>query len=141
MSSRLGTVWYWLGVAVAVALILAAVLWNAWTFNQHSVAQRQLDSLGVDLATASGDDPVPGSPEAAELELLIDADRRGILEESFQALLTEPQKRALAVARHDRVTEQAGDRQISLIFGVMLILGGIVVYFLGRRARRGRAKR
>jgi hypothetical protein len=99
MSARLGTVWYWLGIGVAVALVAAAFVWNAWTFNQHRVAQRQLDSLGVALDAAAADVPAPGSPEAAELDLLLDADRRGILEEDFQALLTEPQKRALAVAR------------------------------------------
>ncbi len=136
MSARLGTVWYWLGVGVAIALVAAAVLWNAWTFNQHRMAQQRLGSLGVALTAANGDDPAPGSPAAAELDLLLDADRRGILEENFQALLTEPQKRALAVARHDRLAERAGDRTTSLIFGVMLIAGGLLAYVVGRTARR-----
>ncbi len=136
MSARLGTVCYWLGIGVAIALVAAAVLWNAWTFNQHRVAQRQLNSLGVDVSAAATENPAPGSPEAAELELLLDADRRGILEENFQALLSEPQKRAIAVARRDRLDQRAGERTTSLVVGAALILGAIVAYGVGRRIRR-----
>ncbi len=136
MSARFGTVWYWLGIGAAVALVAAAILWNAWTFNQHRIAQRQLDSLGAALDAAAGEAPAPGSPEAAELELLLDADRRGILEEEFQALLAEPQIRALAVARRDRLDVRAGERTTSLIVGVILILGAIAAFWAGRRARR-----
>ena len=136
MSARLGTVWYWLSVGVAVALVLVAMGWNAWTFSQHSSAQRQLDSSGVDLTVASGERPAPGSPEAAEIELLLDADRRGILDKNFQALLTDPQKRALDRARRERLADKASDRKTSLIFGVVLVLGGIVAIGVGRRMRR-----
>ena len=136
MSARPGTVWYWLGVGVAVALIAAAVLWNAWTFNQHRIAQRQLDSLGVDLSASAADNPASDSAEAAELELLLDADRRGILEENFQALLTAPQKRAIAAARRDRLAERAGDRRISVIVGAIFLLIAFIAYGAGWRGRR-----
>lgn len=136
MTARLGTVWYWLAVGAAVALITAAVLWNGWTFSQHGKAQRQLDSLGVDTAAVVAAPPPSGSAEAIELEILIEADRRGILVEDFQALLTEPQKRALALARRGRVADRADERKTSLIFGVVLILGASFAYWAGRRARR-----
>jgi len=132
MSTRLGTVWYWLGVGAAVALIAAAILWNAWTFNQHRIAQRQLDALGVDPTIVAENQPAADT----ELELLLDADRRGILEGNFIALLTEPQKRALAKARQDRLAETSGARTTSLIFGAILVLLGLVAYGVGRRARR-----
>ena len=136
MSARLVSVWYWLGAGVAVVLVAAALLWNAWTFSQYSSAQRQLDILGVDLTTAAGERPAAGSPDAAEIELLLDADRRGILEENFLALLTDPQKRALADARQEKLADKASDRKTSLIFGVVLFLGGLVVYGIGRRMRQ-----
>ena len=136
MSARLGTVWYWLGVGVAIVLIAAAVLWNAWAFNQHRIAQRQLDSLGVDLSTSEEENPAPGSPEADALDLLLDADRRGILEENFQALLSAPQKRAIAVARRDRLDQRAGERSTSLVVGAVLILGAVIAFWLGHRSRR-----
>ncbi len=63
MSARLGLVWYWLGVGVAVALVVAAVLWNAWTFNQYLVAQRQIQSLAVVPAQAPAEAPAT-APEA-----------------------------------------------------------------------------
>ncbi len=136
MTARSGTVGYWLGVGIAVALIAAAMLWNAWTFNQHSRAQRQLDALNVDSAAAAVSDLAPGSPEAAELEMLLDADRRGILEENFLALLTDSQKRALIVARRGRLEDKAGERNSSLVFGGILILVGLGAYGVGRRTRR-----
>jgi hypothetical protein len=138
MSARLGTVWYWLGVGIAAALVVAAVLWNAWTFNQYRVVQRQIESLGLDAAPAgaSGNGPTAGSPQIAEIELLLEADRRGILDENFEALLTEPQKRALGRARRGRLADKASNRNTSLIFGVVLILGGILAYGVGRTARR-----
>ena len=136
MSARLATVWYWLGVSVAVVLVAAAVLWNAWTFNLQSMAQRQLDSLRVEATAGAAEAPAPGSPEAAELDLLLDADRRGILDENFQALLTDPQKRAIAQARRERLADRAGDRQTSLIFGVVLVLGAVAAFGVGRAIRR-----
>ncbi len=135
MSARLGTLWYWLSVAVAAVLILSAILWNAWTFNQYRMTQRQIDSLGID-ANVAVDEPAAGSPEAAEIDLLLDADRRGILEENFEALLTDPQKRAINRDRRSRLTAKADARRSSLIFGGILILGGIAVYGVGRATRR-----
>lgn len=132
MSVRLGTVWYWLSVGVAVALIAAAILWNAWTFNQHRNAQRQLDAVSVDPTIVAENQP----PADSELDLLLEADRRGILEGTFIELLTEPQKHALAKARTLRLAETAADRQTSLISGVVMVLVGIVVFLAGRRARR-----
>ena len=132
MSARFGTVWYWLGISVAVALIAAAIGWNAWTFNQHRIAQGKLDALGVDPAVVAENQPAINS----ELDLLLDADRRGILEGNFIALLTEPQKHALAKARQDRLADKSGDRKTSLFFGLVMVLAGIVVFFAGRRARR-----
>jgi len=137
MSLRSGTVFYWFCIGVAALLVLVAVLWNGWTFNQHSRAQGQLNALGVDVSESPVADPAPGSPEAAELELLLDADRRGIVEENFLDLLAEPQKRALTVARHDRLNDRAGERKTSLILGVILILGGVVIFGVARKFRRG----
>lgn len=137
MSLRSGTVFYWFCTGVAALLVAAALLWNGWTFNQHSRAQGQLNALGVEVPNSPAADPAPGSPEAAELELLLDADRRGIVEENFLALLAEPQKRALAVVRRDRLNDKAGERKTSLIFGVILILSGVVVFAVARRYRRG----
>ena len=88
------------------------------------------------MTTAAGERPAAGSPDAAEIELLLDADRRGILEENFLALLTDPQKRALADARQEKLADKASDRKTSLIFGVVLFLGGLVVYGIGRRMRQ-----
>jgi hypothetical protein len=135
MSLRSGSVFYWLCTGVAALLVAAALLWNGWTFSQHSRAQGQLKALGVEVSEAPAADPAPGSPEAAELELLLDADRRGIVEENFLALLAEPQKRALAVARRDRLNDRADERKTSLIFGVILILGGVVIFGVARRYR------
>ena len=131
MSVCRGIVWYWLGVGVVVTLVLAAVLWNAWTFNQHRNAQRQLDALGVDPAVVAETEPAADS----ELELLLDADRRGILEGNFIALLTEPQKRALAQARQDRLAVTSGDRKTSLVGGLVMVLVGVFAFLAGRRAR------
>jgi hypothetical protein len=136
MSLRSGTL-YWLCIGVAALLVAAALLWNGWTFNQHSKAQRELGALGVAVSESPAVAPAPGSPEAAELELLLDADRRGILEENFLALTTGAQKRALAVARRDRLNDRADERKTSLIFGVILILAGLVTFGLARRTRRG----
>lgn len=132
MTARLGTIWYWLAVGIAVALITVAVVWNGWTFSQHAKAQRQLDSLGVDVSAAAAAPPAAD----AELELLIEADRRGILGEDFQALLTESQKRGLAQGRRDRLANKAGERKTSLIVGVLLFLGGVIAYGIGRKMRR-----
>ena len=132
MSARFGTVWYWLGISVAVALIAAAIGWNAWTFNQHRIAQGQLDALGVDPAVVAENQPATNS----ELDLLLDADRRGILEGNFIALLTEPQKRSLAKARQDRLADTSADRETSLIFGFVMVLAGVAAFLAGRRARR-----
>lgn len=137
MSLRSGTLFYWLCIGVAALLVAAALLWNGWTLNQHSKAQRELGALGVAVSESSVVAPAPGSPEAAELELLLDADRRGIVEENFLALLAAPQKRALAVARRDRLHDRAGERKTSLIFGVILILSGVVIFGVARRYRRG----
>ena len=107
------------------------------------VPPTQIQSLAVDPAVAAvaGNEPAAGSSEAAEIELLLDADRRGILDENFAALLSEPQKRALAVARRSRLADKAADRNTSLIFGVVLILGGVLAYGVGRAARRRSATR
>ena len=124
MYTRSGTVCYWLSIGVAVVLIAAALLWNAWTFNQRGVAQRQLDALGVDPVIVAENRPA----NDREIDLLLDADRRGILEDNFLALLTDPQKSALAVGRRERLVDKAGDRKTSLIFGVVMILGGLAAY-------------
>lgn len=130
MPRRPGTVAYWTGAGIGVMLVATALLWNAWTFNQHSVAQRQLDALGVDPIVVAEHEPASDG----EIDLLLEADRRGILEDSFIALLTEPQTRALAKARQVRLAETSGGRTTSLIFGFVMALAGIAAFLAGRRA-------
>lgn len=134
MSFHLRTVSYWFGLAAAVILVTIAVLWNAWTFNQYGNVQQQIASISVGPLD-TGDVPSAGSPEAAEIELLLEADRRGILDENFEALLSGPQKRALAVSRQNRLAGVADRRKTSLIFGAFLILAAAVAYGAGRAIR------
>ena len=136
MPARLGKISRWLGSAVAGALVVAAILWNAWTFSQYSAAKRQLDALQLEAIAAPVEPPALDPAAAAELELLRDADRRGILEENFLALLSDRQKRALAEGRRARIADWARARTTSLIFGALLILGGAGFYFVGRTLRR-----
>ena len=124
MSLRSGTVFYWFCIGVAALLVLVAVLWNGWTFNQYSRAQGQLNALGVDVSESPAAEPR--------------CPRHGsYVEENFLGLLAEPQKRALAVARRDRLNDRVGERKTSLIFGVILLLGGAVIFGVARRYRRG----
>jgi hypothetical protein len=130
MPTRPGTVAYWSGASIGVMLVAAALLWNAWTINQHGVAQRQLDALGVDPTVVAENE----ASSDGEIDLLLEADRRGILEDTFIALLTEPQKRALAKARQVRLAETSGGRTTSMIFGFVMALAGIAAFLAGRRA-------
>lgn len=136
MALRLGALWYWLGIAAAILLVAVAVVWNVWTIQQFAVAQRQLDVVDASVAAPPTTAPAPGSPAASELELLLDADRRGILEDNFVALLTEPQKRALAEVRRQRLDARAGSRTVSLVAGVGLLIAAAGIFRLVRRGRR-----
>ena len=123
----------WVKIGFAVVLVAIAVAWNVWTFAQHGKAQRDLAILGVEPAT--GEVFAPGSPEAGEMELLLDADRRGILEENFTPLLSEPQKRALAVERSYRLELRSAERNLSLAAGLVFILLALTIWFFSRSRR------